>query len=138
MGTWDKVMGAIPFVGPIVNGSKAITHAGMAGIDHLVGDTENSVEVLGRSFATIIGDALGASDLDPQTVLELNCALSIGAFEVEGQRLLLRAMLPLAGLDDVDLRRVILHVCRQVAHVQRKVRAPARPINRAAFLHYAD
>lgn len=41
MGLWDKAMGALPFVGPIVNGSKAVAHAGMAGIDHLVGDTEN-------------------------------------------------------------------------------------------------
>lgn len=96
-------------------------------------------EVLGRSFVAVIGDALDASALDPSTVLALNHALSIGAFEIEDQRLLLRAMLPVTGLDEVDLRRVILHVCRQVAHVQRKVsETPASAHDPATFLHYAD
>lgn len=91
---------------------------------------------LGRPFVAVIGDVFEATRLDAEAVLALNNALSIGALELEDHRLLLRAMLPLAGLDDIDLRRVILHVCRQVAHMQKML--PAVAPSPAAFVHYAD
>jgi len=96
----------------------------------------SSVEVLGRQFVAVIGDVFAANILDAQTVLALNHALPIGALENEDGELLLRAMLPLTGLDDVDLRRVVLHVCRQTAHMQSKQSTSAKhPI---AFYHYTD
>lgn len=91
--------------------------------------------VLGRPFVAVIGDVFEVGILDPVTILQLNHALPIGALEDEDGRLLLRAMLPLAGLDDVDLRRVVLHVGRQTAHLQSKRTEGAHAV---ALLHYVD
>lgn len=46
MGLWDQVPGALPFVGTIINGSKAVAHAGMAGIDAIAGDNEDAKDHL--------------------------------------------------------------------------------------------
>jgi len=45
---WESlnVGGALPFVGTILNGAKAVTHAGMAGIDYLSGQGEDSKDHL--------------------------------------------------------------------------------------------
>ncbi|MCE9573597.1 MAG: hypothetical protein K8W52_10610 [Deltaproteobacteria bacterium] len=45
---WESlnVGGALPFIGTIINGAKAVTHAGMAGIDAIAGDSENAKDHL--------------------------------------------------------------------------------------------
>lgn len=46
MGVFDLLektkVGGVPMLGTIINGAAALTHAGMAGIDYLAGDKENS------------------------------------------------------------------------------------------------
>jgi hypothetical protein len=44
---WDKTkLGGVPMLGTIINGAKAITHAGEAGIDYAFGDKENAKDHL--------------------------------------------------------------------------------------------
>jgi len=62
-------MGAVPYVGSIVNGAKAATHLGMAGIDALAGDTENRNDHLAMAGMDAVkaipgvGTALTVSEL---------------------------------------------------------------------------
>ncbi|MGN6104417.1 MAG: hypothetical protein ACTHU0_04880 [Kofleriaceae bacterium] len=46
---WDKTkVGGVPMLGTIINGAKAVTHAGMAGIDYLAGDNETAKDNLAK------------------------------------------------------------------------------------------
>jgi hypothetical protein len=89
---------------------------------------------LARSFVAITADVFSVAELTMELALALNHALPIGALEIEDERYLLRATLPIAGLDAIDLRRVVLHIGRQAAHMQRG----AGKSGLTPFLHWAE
>ena len=95
----------------------------------------STLTALARSFIAITADVFSVADLTMELALALNHALPIGALEIEDERYLLRATLPIAGLDAVDLRRIILHIGRQAAHMQQR---SAGKGGLTPFLHWAE
>jgi hypothetical protein len=95
----------------------------------------SELEALGRRFVAITADVFEKGAVTMDIALALNHVLPIGALELENDRYLLRATLPMVGLDPVDLRRVILHVGRQAAHMRHR-RARNEPLE--AFHHWTD
>ena len=91
---------------------------------------------LGQPFVTIVTDVFERDAIDAGVALALNNALPIGAIEVEDHRVLLRATVPMTGLDPVYLRRIILHVARQGAHMRKM--GTVRDLGTGLFTHYAE
>lgn len=90
---------------------------------------------LGRPWLAIVAEVIDAHVLDPEAAVAINHELVVGALMVEDGRLLLQQLVPLTGLDIVDLRRVVLYVAR-LAEFLRRWGEPGT--SREAFAHYAE
>lgn len=91
---------------------------------------------LERSHVAITAPVFALAMLPPTTALAINHALELGALELEGTQYMLRATLPLAGLEAATLRATILHVARQAMHMVGMTSVPAQAVE--AFVHYAE
>ncbi|MFN0247319.1 MAG: hypothetical protein ACKV2T_10565 [Kofleriaceae bacterium] len=69
MGFWETSIKGVPMLGTIINGAQGLAHMGMAGIDALMGDSENAEDHVAMGAIDLIkaipwlGTAVGASEL---------------------------------------------------------------------------
>ncbi len=94
-------------------------------------------EALARPFVAIVAEVFAAAELDHELALAINHELPVGSLEVANERYFVRAMLPLANLDRVDLERMILQIGIQAAYMRRQ-RDHERAIEPQAFAHWEE
>jgi hypothetical protein len=92
------------------------------------------VTELGRDWVVTTADVMAANLLPAATALMINRVLSVGALQIEDDRMLLQHRLPAEGIGVIDLRRVIQYIGSQAQHLCVR----GAPLQTTALDYYAD